>query len=250
MRGVDRALASAIAHRWHPVAAPVSDANLHRLLSRLGPVERVLDLGCGFGEWLLAAVGPVPSAHGVGVDTSAAAVAEARARTARRALTERVTFEQADAATWSGGLFDVVMCVGATSAFGGLAPALTAVRRHLQPGGRVLLGEGFWEDGPTDAALEALGTAADELPSIGGVVAEAARQGFEPGHGHISSAAEWDDYEWAWTGALAAWALTEAPDDERPEALQLARKHRREWLEGYRGQLGFVTVVLHDLGER
>jgi hypothetical protein len=32
--------------------------------------------------------------------------------------------------------------------------------------------------------------------------------------------------------------------------LQLARDHRRGWLEGYRGQLGFVTVVLHDLAER
>jgi SAM-dependent methyltransferase len=249
---MDRAQASAIAHRWHPIAAPLSDESVALAVRRLEVPEhgRVLDLGSGFGEWLLAAVGPVPTAQGVGVDSSAPAVAEARERAARRALDQRVTFEQADAATWSGGAFDAVICIGASHAFGGLGPTLTAARRHLRPGGRLLLGDGFWEAGPSPAALEALGATPDELPTIGELVAEAGRQGFEPGHGHISTAAEWDAYEWAWTGALATWALTEATDDDRDEALGLARDHRRQWLEGYRGQLGFVTVVLHDLGER
>jgi cyclopropane fatty-acyl-phospholipid synthase-like methyltransferase len=249
---MDRAEVSALAHRWHPIAAPISEENA-RLLIRWLEVPahgRVLDLGCGFGEWLLAAVGPVPTAHGVGIDISDAALAEARARAARRALTSRVTFAQADAATWTGGTFDTVICVGASHVFGGLGSTLTAVRRHLRPGGRLLLGDGFWETEPTDAALAALGAAPGELPTVGELVAQTVRQGFEPGHGHISTVAEWDDYEWAWTGALATWALTEAADDDRAEALQIARNHRREWLEGYRGQLGFVTVVLHDLGQR
>ena len=30
--------------------------------------------------------------------------------------------------------------------------------------------------------------------------------------------------------------------------LGTARTHRREWVEGYRGELGFVTAVLHDIG--
>jgi SAM-dependent methyltransferase len=249
---MDRAQASAIAHRWHPIAAPLSEDTVRSLVRGIGVPDRgrVLDLGCGFGEWLLAAVGPVPTAEGVGVDSSAAALDEARRRAQRRALAGRVTFEEADAAAWTGGQFDAVICVGATHAFGGLAPTLAAVRRHLRPGGRLLLGDGFWEQGPTDAALAALGAAPGELPNLGTLLAEATRHGFEPIHGHISTLAEWDDYEWAWTGSLAQWALTEAPDADRAEALQLARDHRRQWLEGYRGQLGFLTVVLHDLGER
>jgi SAM-dependent methyltransferase len=249
---MDRAQASAIAHRWHPIAAPLSEENVRRLVRRVGVPAggRVLDLGCGFGEWLLSSVGPVPTASGVGVDVSAAALEQARWRAQRRALTGRVSFEEADAASWSGGVFDVVICVGATHAFGGLGATLAAVRRHLRPGGRVLLGEGFWENGPTDAALAALGADPGELPTIGQVLAEIAEHGFEPGTGHISTLAEWDNYEWAWTGSLTAWALTEAPDADRADALALARSHRQQWLEGYRGQLGFVTVVLHDLGER
>jgi hypothetical protein len=140
-----------------------------------------------------------------------------------------------------------VLCIGATHAFGGLAPTLTAVRRCLQRGGRVLLGDGFWEQPPTEAALTALGAEPGELPAAAGVVAAALDAGFEPGFGHISTLAEWDRYEWSWTGALASWAVAEAEAADRDEALELARTHRREWLAGYRGSLGFLTVVLQDL---
>src|SRR5256885_11403911 len=79
---VDRALASAIAHRWHPIAAPVSAENLRLLVQRLGlpPGGRLLDLGCGFGEWLLGALEVAPGVRGTGVDTSAPALAEAPQR--------------------------------------------------------------------------------------------------------------------------------------------------------------------------
>jgi SAM-dependent methyltransferase len=245
---MDRALISAIAHRWHPIAAPVSDDTLRRLVQRLDLPDggRVLDLGCGYGEWLHAALEEFPRTEGVGVDTSTPALEEARTRAGQRKLTRRVTFEQGDAAEFEGGEFDAVLCVGATHALGGLASTLTKVRSHLRPGGRVLLGDGFWESPPTEAALSALEAEAGDFPELGALVADVQRFGYEPGYAHVSTAAEWDDYEWSWTGSLASWALTEAADREGP--LEAARTHRRQWLEGYRGQLGFVTLVLHDLG--
>jgi SAM-dependent methyltransferase len=249
MRGVDRAEISALAHRWHPVAAPVSDENLGRLIERLELPKggRVLDLGCGAGEWLLAALEAVPDAEGVGVDSSAPALEQARNSAEARKLTGRVAFEEADAAEWEGEDFDVVLCVGATHALGGLAKALPAVRRHLRPGGRLLLGEGVWEVPPTPEALAGMGAEPGDLQELANLVTDLRRFGFEPGFGHVSTPAEWDRYEWSWTGALASWALEDA--GERGEALEIARTHRQEWLGGYRGQLGFVTLVLHDLGE-
>jgi ubiquinone/menaquinone biosynthesis C-methylase UbiE len=249
---VDRALISAVAHRWHPVGAPVSDAALSKLVDRLelGAGGRVLDLGCGFGEWLLAAVDRAPGAEGVGVDSSAPALREARARAERRGLSGRVRFVEADASSWTEGPeFDAVLCVGATHAFDGLDGTLAAARRHLRPGGRLLVGDGFWEGPPDDAVLAALGAEPDELEELPGVVAAVQRAGFEPGYGHVSSAEEWDEYEWCWTGALTQWALTEASAEDRPEALEQARAHRRDWLGGYRGRLGFVTMVLLDAGQ-
>jgi SAM-dependent methyltransferase len=248
---MDRARLSAIAHRWHPVAAPVSDDAVDRLLARLAPPGRragtALDLGCGPGSWLLTLLGAHPSLEGVGVDVAAPAIEEARDRAAMAGLVGRAVFVEADAATWEGEPADVVLCVGAVHAFGGTAGALAAVRRHLRPGGRVLFGDGFWESGPSEAALAGLQAEPGELPDLPGLLTEVARAGFEPGYGHVSTPAEWDEYEWCWTGALTEWALSEAPDDaEREQALGAARTHRRQWLEGYRGQLGFLTVVLHD----
>ncbi len=249
---MDRALTSAIAHRWHPVAAPVSDDNLRLLVQRLElpPDGRVLDLGCGFGEWLFAALDAVSGATGVGVDTSAPALTEARQRAATRGLADRVTFEQADADGWTGDGFDAVLCVGATHAFGGIGPTLAAVRTHLRPGGRVLLGDGYWEGTPSATALAALDAEPGELPGIGELVVEVQQAGFEPGYGHLSTAGEWDHYEWCWTGALAEWALGDEAGENRGSALEIAREHRRQYLEGYRGELGFATLVLHDTAGR
>jgi len=251
---VDRALVSAIAHRRHPIAAPVSEESAFALITGLEPElvsdsPRILDLGCGSGEWLLTALKVLPGWDGIGIDLSEPALDEARRKAAaEHHLRDRVRFEHSDAATWTGGRFDVVICIGATHAFGGLGPTLDAVRRHLLPGGRVLLGEGYWEGAPTQAALDGLGAAPGELPDLAGLIDEVQRHGYEPGYGHLSTAAEWDRYEWSWTGSLVAWALEEADDDDRDAALAVAREHRRQWLAGYRGQLGFATLVLHDIG--
>jgi SAM-dependent methyltransferase len=239
---MDRATLSRIAHRDHPIAAPVSEAQARVLLSRLSPPPngRVLDLGCGPGVWLAELLDARQDLTGVGVDIALPPdVAHGR--------TNRITWVEADAARYEAEPVDTVICIAASHAFGGLAATLDGVRRHLRPGGQVLLGDGLWEQPPTAAAQQALQAGPDEFPDLPGLLAQARAAGFEPGYGHVSTLAEWDDYEWSWTGALTEWALREASSPaDREEALDAARRHRDEWLEGYRGQLGFVFVVLND----
>lgn len=204
-----------------------------------------MDLGCGEGEWLLELLEAHEQLTGVGVDLSLPTEAVTAAK--QRGLDHRVRWEQADAATWSEGLFDVVLCVGASHAFGGLDATLQGVRRHLRPGGRALVGDGIWEVPPDSAAQQALQAGANDLPDLAGLVARMRQHGYEPSFGHVSTVEEWDDYEWAWTGSLIQWALSEAPtEQEREQALLAAKEHRDAWLSGYRRQLGFATLVLHD----
>ncbi|WP_204692798.1 methyltransferase [Geodermatophilus bullaregiensis] len=167
---MDRARLSAVAHRWHPVAAPVSDEGLRRLLERLAPPGhgRVLDLGCGSGAWLLPLLAASPGLTGVGVDTSAPALDAARDRAAMAGLVRQVDLVQADAAGWRGGTFDVVVCIGATHVFGGPAGTLAALRGHLRPGGRLLFGDAFWEAGPSPRALAGLGAGPASSPTCPG----------------------------------------------------------------------------------
>ncbi|GAA3099944.1 hypothetical protein GCM10010464_74320 [Pseudonocardia yunnanensis] len=54
---VNRERISRLAHADHPIASPLDDDSVRRLLEQgIRPdAERVLDLGCGGGEWLLRA---------------------------------------------------------------------------------------------------------------------------------------------------------------------------------------------------
>jgi SAM-dependent methyltransferase len=246
---VDRDRISSVAHRWHPIAAPLSNSSVSTLIRRAGfrPGDRVLDLGCGQGAWLVCLLEQHPGVTAVGVDRSAAALATARVSSAHR-LVDRVTWVEADAAAWRGDRFDVVLCVGASHVFGGLTGTLAALRQHLVPGGRVILGDTIWDVPPSPRALEALQAGAGDFTDVAGLLATGREQGFEPSYGHISTLAEWDEYEWSWTGSLTQWALAEATTaDQRREVLRIAAEHRSAWLDGYRGELGFATVVFHDV---
>lgn len=245
---MDRNEISRIAHTDQRIAAPVARANVRELLARLSPPSgaHVVDLGCGWGEWLLELLAARPDMSGVGVDVSLPADVDAQARA--RGLADRVSWVEADASTWDGGLFDVVLCVGASHAFGGLAETLDGARRMLRPGGQLLLGDTIWDAPPSAAAQDALEAGPEDFPDLAGLVDRARERGFEPGYGHVSSLQEWDDYEWSWTGSLTTWALHQAQDPAaRDQALEAARAHREAWLRGYRRQLGFATLVLHDL---
>jgi SAM-dependent methyltransferase len=233
---MNRAEISRIAHTDHPIAAPVSLSVVRRLLGRLDPTPsgRVADLGCGAGAWLFELLESRPDLTAVGVDTALHPDRDLRAR--QRGVADRLTWVEADAATWAPAdhaLQDSVLIIGAGHAFGGLHGTLDALRRHLRPGGRALLGETIWEHEPSAAAQEALDASPEDFPTLAQLVSAFEHHGFEMGYGHVSSAQEWDDYEWSWTGSLVAWALGDGPSDaDREQALAAARTHRHNWLEG------------------
>lgn len=240
---MDRQRVSRLAHTDHPIASPLSDDTVGRLLryAVARGDERVLDLGCGGAEWLLRLLREWPDTRAEGVDQSAPALEHARATAADLGVTNRLELHQRDAAGFvSPHRFDVVFSVGASHAFGGLAPTLAAAREHLAPGGRVVVGDGFWQRTPTPAAREMLGDFADLHTTVHKVVAD----GWTPVHGHVSTRAELDEYEWAWTGSLASWALDHPTHPDSSAALTAATTHRTEWLRDYRDSLGFLCLVL------
>jgi SAM-dependent methyltransferase len=233
------------AHAHHPLMAPVSDATVDRVLDRLLPTGggRLLDLGCGRGEWIHRALTARAGLTAVGVDLHPGSDPEDFARD----LGGRAHLVEADASTWADGSFDVVLAVGVSHVFGGPDATLDAVRRHLAPGGRALLGDGIWDAPPTPAALAALDATPEEVPDLAALLDLVGQHGFEVAHGHVSSLEEWDEYEWSWTGSLAQWALADGRDPgDRAQALEASHAHRDAWLRGYRGVLGFATLVLVD----
>ncbi|EWM64091.1 LOW QUALITY PROTEIN: methyltransferase, partial [Micromonospora sp. M42] len=145
------------------------------------------------------------------------------------------------------GDYDLVLCVGSTHAFGGFGETLELAGRHVNADGVLMVGEGFWQVPPTPQALAALGAKPDDHTDLAGLVAAAEQAGWTPVYAHVSDAAEWDDYEWSWTGSLTEWALDNPGHPDAAGALATAREHRDQWLRGYRGVLGFVTLVLRRI---
>ncbi|RSN02099.1 SAM-dependent methyltransferase [Nonomuraea sp. WAC 01424] len=245
---MNREQISRLAHADHPIAAPLDDESVRRLLERGLPQDdsRVLDLGCGGGEWLLRALDAYPKLRAEGVDVAEGALARARESAAARGVGDRLVLHGEDAAEFtSPHAFDLVISVGAPHAFGGLLPTLAAAREHLAPGGRVLVGDGFWAQKPSPEAVEMLG----ELTDLPAMMDRVTADGWTPVYGHISTRHELDDYEWAWTGSLASWALDNPDDPDHCTALTTAHTHRVEWLRVYRDVFGFVTMILRPTSE-
>ncbi|MFD0078809.1 SAM-dependent methyltransferase [Streptomyces sp. NPDC127166] len=239
---------SGIAHADHPIKSPLGDDSVSRLLERGLPRgdERVLDLGCGTAEWLLRALATRPALHAEGVDVSEVALTRARQAASELGVDERLVLHQQAAADFvSPQPFDLVISIGATHAYGGLLPTLAAAREHLAPGGRVLIGESFWDRDPSPAALEIFGDLDDLATTVDRVVAD----GWTPVHCHVSTRAELDTYEWACWGSLAAWALDHPAHPAAAQALETANAARSEWLHGYRDSFGFVCMVLRRASE-
>ncbi|GLW73363.1 SAM-dependent methyltransferase [Kitasatospora phosalacinea] len=236
---------SRVAHRDHPIAAPLSDGSVRELLERLlrGRSEgRLLDLGCGEAPWLVRALAAHPALRAVGVDTDPDALRAALRSAQQLGVERRIGLHHRDVREFTTvDPFDAVLCVGAAHAFGGLGPALAAIGPLLAPGGAVLLGEAYWEGEPTPSAGELFG---EGVRDLAGTVAAVREAGWLPVAGHTSSRAELDAYEWAWTGSLTDWALDRPPGPDREQALRAAAEHREQWLGGYRDGFGFVTLVL------
>ncbi|MGW7818997.1 SAM-dependent methyltransferase [Streptomyces puniciscabiei] len=240
---MNREQISRIAHAGHPIKSPLGDDSVRRLLERGLPRgdERVLDLGCGTGEWLLRALAARPDVRAEGVDISEDALAGAAAAACDLGVRDRLVLHHGKAEEFvSAEPFDVILSFGAAHAFGGLLPTLAAARKHLAPGGRVLIGDGFWERPPSQEAVGMLGDFTDLATTVDRVVAD----GWTPVDGHVSTRQELDDYEWACWGSLAAWALDHPEDPDSSQALATATARRTEWLRVYRDTFGFLSLVL------
>ncbi|WP_308258626.1 SAM-dependent methyltransferase [Saccharothrix obliqua] len=224
--------------------APLSDARSYELIGGLGVVTgaTVVDYGCGWAELLLRAVGHVPGARGLGVDSDAAAIARGNANVAARGLRNRVELSVADVTTWEAEPADVAVSIGASHAWGGTAATLAAMRARLKPGGRLLLGDGFWEREPNARAAEVF--APGELGTMSELVDSALAGGYRLLGLAAAGRDEWDSFESRWCAAREHWLLAnpDHPDAERVRAV--VDEHRDGWLKGYRDSLGFAYLTL------
>jgi SAM-dependent methyltransferase len=233
---------------------PLSEARAARIVARLTANHpgSVLDIGCGWGELMLRVLAAAPQATGLGLDTDEGDLARARASAQARGLGDRVTFAPESGVKTSRGPADLVLCVGSSHALTDIDPprhlatALAELRRLVNPGGRVLLGEGFWHRTPTESELAGMwpGTTAEEFGDLAGLVDLAVAAGFRPAWTETATLEEWEDFESGYQCDEEEWL---AAHGDHPEAARLRAKvdqHRSYWLRGYYDLLGMAYLTL------
>lgn len=106
-----------------------------------GPVERILDLGCGTGELTRLTAHHFPTATVVGVDFTGAMIAVARRRTADSPGARRIVYGRGTAMRlpFADGTFDVATNAFLARNLVDLGGALAEMRRVLRPGGVLLV---------------------------------------------------------------------------------------------------------------
>lgn len=143
--GVDRFYG--VSYRAHLVQEwlPAVDG----LVERLEAGIRVADVGCGLGTATILMAEAFPRSTFVGVDSHEESIRSARAAAQDAGVTDRTTFEVADASSHEGG-FDLICFFDAVHDLGDPVGALAHARRHLAPGGTVFAVEPYAEDSLED----------------------------------------------------------------------------------------------------
>lgn len=226
--------------RWN---TPLSEDHAALLMQRLDPRPgvRVLDLGCAWGELLLRVVAAGgDGATGTGVDIDARALERGRALAEERGLEGRVTLVRRESATWDEPA-DRVLCVGASHAWPSVEEAMAGLTALVPPGGRLLFGEGCWERPPTEAASALFG---DDVIALADLVRHAVAAGWRILHLSTADQREWDDFEATWRAGRQEWLLANPDDDRAFEVRELLDRQLHDYVNAYRGVLGFAYLVL------
>jgi SAM-dependent methyltransferase len=231
---------SAIAHGEMAIMNPLAGTTLNEAIDelRLAPGSRVLDLGCGKAEALRRVVERF-DAHGVGVDLSPFALAQARAASMelRHGTLQLV---EADALAYRADApFDAVMALGPGWEHDSFGALIRQLYPYVAPGGMLLLADGFWRTEPTDEYLALLGASRDEMGSHVENVRAGMELGLTPLWAATATQRDWDRYEWRYLAAVDRWAIDHPTDPQREAFLERARAGRDRYLGGGRDQLGF-----------
>jgi SAM-dependent methyltransferase len=231
---------SAIAHGEMAIWNPLSGSTLNEAIEelRLAAGARVLDLGCGRGEALRRVVERY-DAHGVGVDLSPFALAQARAASMelKHGTLELV---EADALAYvPDAAFDAVLALGPGWERASFQALIQQLYGLVAPGGLLLVADGYWRTEPTEAYLALLGAARQEMGTHAEHIRQAIELGLTPLWAATATTRDWDRYEWRYLGSVERWAAAHPADPQHDEFLRRARAGRDRYLAGGREQLGF-----------
>jgi len=232
---------------------PLSDEKADHLIRilELSEGDRVIDVGCGKGEFLLQLVEHF-KAQGLGIDCHSGVIAIARESAETRISRGSCDFRQSDICDLSlaDNSFAAAICIGSTHAYGvgkmAFPNALKELKKMVKPGGKILIGEGYWKQTPDPEYLKRIGDPVGIYHTHHEIIQFAESQGLSTLYALVSNEDEWDQFEWSHQMNIVKESQLRPMDPEVSEKLL----RRKQWMEGYlrwgRSTMGFGFYLFQN----
>lgn len=232
----------AIAERNLDIQNPISAQKLGLLSDYcgIGDAIRILDIGCGRG-WLLRSWASRWSIDGTGLELNPSFHDHACQQVEACGLGDRLRFVRGPALDFTPepASYDVVLCIGATFALGGLEPAVSWMRRASKANGVMAIGEVFAAEKPFPPQGR------DEEPmDLVSTIDFFDRAGLEVTAMLPASHDDWDYYESQHWHAVHEWAVANPDHPLRAQVLDRIRTARAAYFAWERRYFGWGIFVL------
>ncbi|MCX6117982.1 MAG: class I SAM-dependent methyltransferase [Proteobacteria bacterium] len=225
--------------------SPLSKAKSRNLIDLLGlsADSRILDVGCGTGEFLIQ-IAERYECEGIGVDIESKNILQAQKSVLNRIPHSKLKFLTTDVSKFEAAQesFDCCVCIGSTHAFSSGEPAycetLKGLSKLVKINGLILVGEGYWKRPPVRDYLDFIGEPVGVYRSHLENVELASQFGLNPLYATTSNDDEWDDFEWKHRIRKEMDAV-DSGNEQKQKALNFTREWTRAYLRWGRGTMGF-----------
>jgi len=236
-----------VTHKRHLICNPMSREKLHRLCDvlPLGKGDRVLDIACGKGEFLVR-LAEAHGVSGVGVDLSPYCIRDCVEKKRARVPKADLVFVEMDGADYmpgEGDEFQLAGCMGASWVYGGHRGTLKALMGMTVPGGWVVAGEPFWVREPSESYLESQGFKKDDFGSHTGNIQVGEELGMRCAYTVVSNVDDWDHYESLQWLAAEQHVAENPGDPDNGEIMSGVLRSKGDYLREGRDALGWAIYV-------
>jgi SAM-dependent methyltransferase len=230
---------------------PQSEEKIDQLIDllKISPDSRIIDIGCGKGEFLIRLAEKV-SINATGVDLSPFTIKEAKERTAKRVPNAQIEYIESDGKVYLDSLskyFDLSFCMGASWIFGGHEGTLKALSKITHNHGIIIVGEPYWIKQPTEWYLEISEIKLNDYGTHTQNVEIGENLGLRLMYVLTSNYDDWDRYEMLQSLAVDNYVINNPDDPDNEELLARVSKYRKAYLREGRDVFGWALYVFRKL---
>ena len=237
----------AISHRYMEILNPATPEKIIKLgkVLNLKQGSRVIDFGCGSAETLILWAEEF-GITGIGIDISKTFCDRANKKLAAQGLSDRIKIVCSNGADYEfeESAFDAATCIGATFIWGGYKQTIQAMKRAVNPKGRLGIGETHWLNDQVNPEYAQKQTSTHTETELTKITRD---EGFELEYIIRASPDNWERYTSDSWYALIRWLKENPTHPDHEQVLQHFRASQDDYLQFQRQYMGWAMYCLTSM---